>query len=82
VTGQEVSFNAASDGSGPLTYEWDFGDGTTASGQSVNHTFAAAGEYTVVLTVSNECGTFTVSYTITVNNPLYSVYLPMITTIP
>jgi len=56
VTGQEVSFNATSDGSGPLTYEWDFGDGTTGSGQSVNHTFAAAGEYTIVLTVSNECG--------------------------
>jgi hypothetical protein len=36
-----------------LTYQWNFGDGTTGSGDTLHHTFAVAGDYTVVLTVSN-----------------------------
>jgi M6 family metalloprotease-like protein len=39
-----------------LTYEWDFGDGTTATGSSVRHKFAAAGNYTVTLTVRDADG--------------------------
>jgi len=34
-----------------LTYQWDFGDGTTASGPSVAHAYSASGTYTVTLTV-------------------------------
>jgi hypothetical protein len=26
-----------------LAYTWDFGDGTTATGQTVTHTYASAG---------------------------------------
>lgn len=33
------------------TYLWSFGDGTTASGKTVTHTFAKGGEYDVTLTV-------------------------------
>ncbi len=36
-----------------LTYAWDFGDGATAEGIDVSHTFTAAGSYTVALTVSD-----------------------------
>jgi PKD repeat protein len=36
-----------------LTYQWNFGDGTTGAGDTLHHTYAVAGEYTVVLTVSN-----------------------------
>lgn len=38
-----------------LTYTWDFGDGTTATGATVSHTFGVSkgGERTVVLTVSD-----------------------------
>lgn len=32
-------------------YQWDFGDGTSANGATVQHTYAAAGQYTVRLTV-------------------------------
>ena len=54
--GQAVTF----DGSGSadpngdsLTYSWDFGDGSTGTGVSPMHTYAAAGNYTVTLTVSD-----------------------------
>jgi immune inhibitor A len=39
-----------------LTYEWSFGDGTTATGSSVKHKFAVAGTYTVTLTVRDADG--------------------------
>jgi len=35
---------------------WDFGDGYTATGNSVQHQFSAAGTYTVCLTVSDAFG--------------------------
>ncbi|CAM1343945.1 glycoside hydrolase family 9 protein [Tenacibaculum amylolyticum] len=44
-----------------LTYSWDFGDGTTATGVTVSHSYINIGDYSVVLTVSdgNETGTKT-----------------------
>lgn len=38
---------------GTLNYLWDFGDGTSAKGVDVTHTYATAGQYTVTLTVDN-----------------------------
>jgi uncharacterized repeat protein (TIGR01451 family) len=40
-------------GSLPISYEWDFGDGTTGTGQTVDHTYASAATYTVVMTATN-----------------------------
>jgi PKD repeat protein len=39
-----------------LSYVWNFGDGTTATGTSPSHAFAADGIYTVTLTVTNTNG--------------------------
>jgi len=39
-----------------LTHHWDFGDGSTAEGNEVEHTYAQAGEYTVVLTATDTEG--------------------------
>jgi hypothetical protein len=33
-------------------WAWDFGDGTTATGESVSHRFASDGDYTVTITVT------------------------------
>lgn len=45
------------DPDGTITrYEWDFGDGTTGSGQYVDHTYTTKGRYTVVLTVTDDDG--------------------------
>jgi PKD repeat protein len=35
-----------------LSYHWDFGDGTTATGQAISHTFTSPGAYFVRLSVS------------------------------
>jgi heat shock protein HslJ len=51
-----------------VSYEWDLGDGTTAEGASVEHTYTAAGSYFVTLTVKDAnglAGTVTVTVTIT-----------------
>jgi PKD repeat protein len=39
-----------------VNYQWDFGDGSTATGVQANHTFATAGVYTVTLTVTDDAG--------------------------
>jgi|GEM_PF-295606 len=36
-----------------LTYSWDFGDGTTGTGNKPSHTYTQGGSYNVVLTVSD-----------------------------
>ncbi len=45
-----------------VSYNWNFGDFTTGSGKTGNHTFASAGVYPVVLTVADNRGG-TASYT-------------------
>lgn len=36
----------------PLSFEWDFGDGTTATGEEVVHTFGQSGTYEIILTIT------------------------------
>ncbi|MBF4630518.1 PKD domain-containing protein [Clavibacter michiganensis subsp. phaseoli] len=55
-----ASFDAtgSTDTDGTVTgYAWDFGDGVQASGATQSHTYAAAGTYPVVLTVTDDRGT-------------------------
>ena len=62
----ECSFDGSSseDPDGDVTdYAWDFGDGKTGSGSTVDHTYASAGSRTVKLTVTdNDGGTDTKSH--------------------
>jgi PKD repeat protein len=48
------------------TYAWDFGDGGTSSARHPQHAYAAAGTYTVTLTVSNAAGSDTATTSVTV----------------
>ena len=57
VQGAAVSFTA--NAAGAASYSWNFGDGATASGRSVTHTWAQPGSYSVTLTVNNGQGTAT-----------------------
>ncbi|MDZ7309171.1 MAG: phytase, partial [candidate division KSB1 bacterium] len=53
-----VTFSDQSSGS-PASWHWDFGDGRSAAEQNPTHTYTAAGDYTVRLIVTNQCGTDT-----------------------
>jgi PKD repeat protein len=61
--GQPVSFTVAATDSSPLTYTWDFGDGTTLTTTSgtVSHTYLAPGVYTVTVTATDAAGHSSVS---------------------
>jgi len=60
-TGQTATFDATGsfDDAQPaseLTYEWTFGDGTSAKGAKVTHAYAAKGAYTATLRVTDAQG--------------------------
>jgi PKD repeat protein len=82
TVGEMVTFNASAEGSTPITFTWDFGDGATGMGAMVTHTYMMTGTYNVTLTATN-CGTATetVVDTITVVEApvqMYYLYLPVI----
>lgn len=57
--GQVVSFDgtASSDPDGAIvSWDWDFGDGGTGTGDQVTHSYAAPGDYAVTLTVTDNDG--------------------------
>jgi hypothetical protein len=58
VAGQSVTFNvqATDPQGGLLTYSWNFGDSTSASGSVAAHTFATPGVYTVTVTITDPNG--------------------------
>ncbi len=56
---------------GATSYEWDFGDNSPVSnGENPVHTYAENGQYEVILTATNDCGseTFTEVISVMVNS--------------
>lgn len=53
---QNVTFVNTTTGVGPLSYNWDFGDGGTSTLTSPTHTYTATGVYTVRLIVTDGNG--------------------------
>jgi PKD repeat protein len=57
ITGSPMTFAGnATDTWGPVTYAWDYGDGTTDTGASPSHTYATAGNYTARVTATDGVG--------------------------
>ncbi|WP_157163022.1 PQQ-dependent sugar dehydrogenase [Actinoalloteichus spitiensis] len=54
------------------TFEWDFGDGATASGEAVDHTYTETGEHTATVTVTDPDGVVraTDAVEVTVHDPV------------
>ena len=73
ITGRTVTFSGAgsSDPDGTIAgYAWSFGDGTTGTGATPSHTYAADGTFTVTLTVTDDDGaTGTTTRSVTVAAP-------------
>jgi PKD repeat protein len=78
--GVAVDATASTDPDGAVvSYAWDFGDTSTGQGATATHTYAAAGTYTVALTVKdNEGATSTISEPVTVARPAGPVDVPVI----
>ncbi len=51
-----VQFTSNSSGPGPLTYNWDFGDGTSSTLPNPGHSYINKGNYTVKLTTTTSEG--------------------------
>ena len=76
LVNETVSFNGtgSSDNVGIVNYSWDFNVsdsiGEDANGPTVNHTYTAAGTYTVTLTVTDDAGlSASDTLIVTVNEP-------------
>jgi PKD repeat protein len=55
--GEVANFNAnGASPNGTITYTWDFGDGSGATGTSATHTYASLGEYTVIMYAEDASG--------------------------
>ena len=71
--GQATQFTSTSttnpSGQSIGSYQWNFGDGQTGTGQTANHTYTTAGTYQATLTVSTGNGHCTdqITQTVTVN---------------
>lgn len=80
LEGETVEFMSSptfSQDDSDATYTWDFGDGTTATGTNVSHTYPDTGTYTVTYTITDNSGnpdctvvyTFFVIVTYDINTP-------------
>jgi|GEM_PF-2607663 len=73
ATGLTVAFSdtSMSGGSAITSWSWNFGDGGTSTSQNPTHTYAAAGSYTVTLTVGDSAGkTSSATQSVTVSQPV------------
>jgi hypothetical protein len=56
-------------------FEWDFGDGTTGTGQFISHTYDSTGVYTVILTTTDSTGcAWTSAQQVWVGNPQWDIF--------
>ncbi|MDX1415981.1 MAG: PKD domain-containing protein [Candidatus Promineifilaceae bacterium] len=67
--GEPITFLNESGGQSPLSYTWDFGDGTLSNDPQPNHVYDAPGLYEVKLKIENEFGQSEVSSVVTVGHP-------------
>ena len=84
TAGNALTLTANASSSAVITYySWTFGDGTTALGANVSHTYVNVGTYPVTLTVTNQyLQTTTINTTINVVAPALTSHVKSITITP
>jgi hypothetical protein len=75
VIGVPIQFTGTADGGvEPYTYAWQFGDGASSSDQNPTHAYASAGDFTAILTVTDDNGaTGQDTATVTVAGPTIEI---------
>lgn len=68
--GSTLSFagTATDAGGDPLTWTWDFGDGSSTTGDTVTHVWGDNGVWTVIVSVSDGTDVTSQSFVVTTNN--------------
>jgi YVTN family beta-propeller protein len=75
--GDTQSWTNQSTGTAPLSYVWNFGDGTPLHvAEHPTHTYVTTGTFTVVLTVTNPIGQDSTTGTVVVKP--HALYLPLV----
>jgi hypothetical protein len=70
VLGNLTTLTATITSGSLVTYTWDLGDSTLASGAVVTHTYASPGVYTAIVTATNAISTATASTTVFVDEEI------------
>lgn len=77
-TDLDCSFvDSSSDADGSIaSWNWDFGDGNSSTTQNPTHSYAAAGTYDALLTVTDDGGAQdAITYSVTVEEPVINISL-------
>jgi PKD repeat protein len=79
VGSEVITFTGFAEGSAPISFTWNFGDGAAGTGSTTTHSYADPGIYTVALSATNACSTDQSSTQITILQKVWEFFLPMIT---
>ena len=69
LLGALTTFTATITAGTNVVYAWDFGDGNTGSGSDTGHTYAAPGNYTAIVTATNNTGNTSAQTQVTIVAP-------------
>jgi len=71
--GQATALSATITAGTAVNYEWDFDDGSTASGANVAHIYTAVGIYTATVTATNGISSDSTTTTVTVDETIAGI---------
>ena len=79
MLGNATQFSATITSGTDVAYTWAFGDGALGNGANAEHTYAAIGDYTAVVTATNTLGDVVAQISVrVVEPPTPRAYLPLI----
>jgi phage baseplate assembly protein gpV len=76
--GTATSFSARALSGSNVVYNWDFGDGHSATGDRLSHVYKVSGVYQVVVTAANGVSECVAWAQIHVRDPRTVVFLPFV----
>lgn len=68
ITQTDNQVHFTNNSSNASIYQWNFGDGNTSNLPNPTHSYSSDGNYTVELTVSNDCGSTSVNHTVNITS--------------